>query len=202
MATQGISGTSVFIVLVGSVLAYSGLKGKGIGTTVKAFLAGEAPGGQPDSGLAISDSVGAPASTAGSSSAGLVGSVSGSGGVIVEAAMSQIGKPYVWNTPTNFGDPNPSSFDCSGLTGWCYAKIGKQLTHFTGTQFAQLKHRAFSDVQPGDCVFYGINGPLSYHVAIYAGNGQVIEAPDVGIPVRIRAVHAGDKDLIQTVGYA
>lgn len=82
---------------------------------------------------------------------------------------------------------------------WCYAKIGVPLAHYTGTQYVQLQHAPFGEAQPGDLVFYS-NGASIYHVAIYIGNGQVIEAPETGIPVRVRTVSAGDTDLLPTVG--
>lgn len=93
MATQGISGTSIFIVLVGSVLAYSGLKGKGVGTTVKAFLAGQAPGGQPDSGLAIMDS-----GTVTAPPGNVVGLPSGGSAATNKALGRMLAAPYGWST--------------------------------------------------------------------------------------------------------
>jgi cell wall-associated NlpC family hydrolase len=45
----------------------------------------------------------------------------------------------------------------------------------------------FSQAQVGDLVFWGGGGDY-YHVAIYMGGGQVLEAPDYGKPVRIHAI--------------
>lgn len=202
--TTGVSGWALTASVVGAVLAYSGLRGKQVSNTFKNVIAGRKPSDAPQlnpiaapiSGInadPISQTPGSDAATP-----GMLARAGGRRGIVTAAAMSQQGKPYVWDTPLNFNTPNPQSFDCSGLTGWCYAKIGVTLPHFTGSQYMLLSHAPFSDVQPGDLVFY--SRITIYHVAIYLGNGQVIEAPEPGTPVRIRPVHAGDTDLMPTVG--
>jgi cell wall-associated NlpC family hydrolase len=122
------------------------------------------------------------------------------GNIVVASAIAQLGKPYVWDTPIHADDPNPASFDCSGLAMWCYHKAGITLAHFTGAQYAQLKHRPFSQAQPGDLCFFQDNTGAIYHVGIFVGGGQIIEAPDVGIPVRYRSVTGGTTDLMAMVG--
>lgn len=196
-----ISGATLTAVSVGAVLAYSGLKGKRISDTARSFLRGKDPATAPTTrGLQLFPQSNSTSSLAASDAAtpGTLARASGVRATIVAAAQSQLGKPYVWATPLSANDPNPASFDCSGLTMWCYNKIGVHLAHYTGTQFMQLQHTAFAAAQPGDLVFYA--AATVYHVGIYIGNGQLIEAPDYGIPVRIRAVHAGDADLVSTVG--
>lgn len=118
---------------------------------------------------------------------------------VVDAAVSQLGKPYRWDTPLSATDPNPKSFDCSGLTMWCYRKAGIKLPHQSQQQFLMMKHRPFTEAEPGDLVFFRATGVI-YHVAIYVGGGQIIEAPDYGIPVRYRAVNAQTQDLVPKVG--
>lgn len=123
----------------------------------------------------------------------------GGSAVVVNAALSQLGKPYSWDTPISATNPDPPTFDCSGLTMWCYRKAGIKLTHFTGTQYAQLKHRPLSEAEPGDLVFFGTLGNI-YHVALYIGNSTIIEAPTYGIPVRKRVIGPTTTDIMRNVG--
>lgn len=120
---------------------------------------------------------------------------------VISRAMSQVGTPYAWgggnaNGPTKgirdggnadaHGDYNKVGFDCSGLTLYAYAGIGITLPHYTGYQYQRGTHHPASEMQRGDLIFYGTNG--HGHVAIYLGNGQMIEAPQSGSVVRVTAV--------------
>lgn len=102
-------------------------------------------------------------------------------GTVVQAAMSQRGKPYVWDTPTNVNDPDPKSFDCSGLTMWAYAKIGVHLAHYTVSQEQAGRPITLDQALPGDLIFTGID---SQHVVMWIGNGQVVHAPHTGSVVK------------------
>ena len=104
---------------------------------------------------------------------------------IVTIAQRYFGVPYVW------GGASPSGFDCSGLTMYCYAQIGIQLSHGATDQQRQSTPVALSDLRPGDLVFFG-NAGYSHHVAIYAGGGSVIEAPHTGDVVRYGALGGRD----------
>ena len=106
----------------------------------------------------------------------------GSGGAAaVAAAESRLGAPYVW------GAAGPDSFDCSGLTMWAWAHAGVSLPHFSGAQYSSTTHIPMSDLQPGDLVFFS---DPSEHVAMYIGNGQIIEAPHTGAVVHIAPLYA------------
>ncbi len=94
----------------------------------------------------------------------------------VAAAESRVGDPYV------FGGAGPSAFDCSGLVEWAYAQVGISLPHFSGAQYAATIHISMSELQPGDLVFFG---DPAQHVAIYVGNGMIVEAAHLGVPVHI-----------------
>jgi len=94
----------------------------------------------------------------------------------VAAAESRIGDPYVW------GAAGPSAFDCSGLVMWAYAQAGVYLPHFSGAQYDDTMHIPMSDLQPGDLVFPADPGQ---HVAMYIGNGEVVQAPYTGADVQI-----------------
>jgi cell wall-associated NlpC family hydrolase len=94
----------------------------------------------------------------------------------VRAAESRVGDWYQW------GAAGPNTFDCSGLTMWAYAQVGISLPHYSGGQYADTTHIPISDVQPGDLVFPSDPGQ---HVAMYVGNGDIVEAPHTGAQVQI-----------------
>jgi cell wall-associated NlpC family hydrolase len=101
---------------------------------------------------------------------------SGKGVAALQAAMKQIGKPYVW------GAAGPSSFDCSGLVLWAYKQIGVSLPHSSSIQSTMGTPVSRDQLQPGDLVFF--YSPVS-HVGIYAGNGKVLNASTSGQPVQL-----------------
>ena len=106
---------------------------------------------------------------------------SGKGAIAVAEARKQLGKPYVW------GGSGPDSFDCSGLTAWAWKAAGVRLSHSAYTQYFETTRVPIDAVQPGDLLFFGKNGVESiHHNAIYIGGGDMIEASQSGVPVRIR----------------
>lgn len=102
------------------------------------------------------------------------------GDQIVAAARSAIGAPYGW------GAAGPNAFDCSGLTSWAYAQIGKSIPRTSQGQAAQGTPVPLDQLQPGDIVAY--YGGAS-HVAIYAGNGVIIDALNSGSTVGERPLN-------------
>lgn len=107
----------------------------------------------------------------------------------VQAAESQIGKPYQW------GAAGPDSYDCSGLTMWAYAQVGVTLDHWTGFQWNEGVHIPLSSLRPGDLVFFATdtNDPNTiHHVGMYIGNGEMVEAPYTGADVRISSAFRPD----------
>lgn len=94
-------------------------------------------------------------------------------------ALSRRGDPYVW------GAAGPSSFDCSGLVLWAYAKVGISLPHFTGDQWQMGVHVGRNQLEPGDLVFFY---PDIGHVGLYIGNGLMVDAPDFGEDVQVQPV--------------
>ncbi len=67
---------------------------------------------------------------------------------VVQIALQQIGKPYVW------GAKGPNAFDCSGLTEWSYAQIGIDIPTGTAGQWPGLPPVAVGALRSGDLVFF------------------------------------------------
>jgi cell wall-associated NlpC family hydrolase len=111
------------------------------------------------------------------------GPASGRASVAVAEAYRQLGKPYRWAAD------GPDSFDCSGLTMWVWAKAGVSLPHSSQAQYGQGRHVSYSELQPGDLVFFG--SPI-HHVGIYVGSGNMINAPHTGDVVKIQPAMRSD----------
>jgi cell wall-associated NlpC family hydrolase len=137
--------------------------------------------------------------TAQPSAAGLpAGSVSTAGGAMtaaelttaLRAAESRQGLPYVW------GAAGPSSFDCSGLVQWSFAQAGVRMPRVAADQARTGPAVPVSQLQPGDLLFYHTDptapGYIS-HVAIYLGNGWMIQAPQPGMNVQIVPANFGSQ---------
>jgi cell wall-associated NlpC family hydrolase len=103
---------------------------------------------------------------------------SGRAAAALNFAKSRIGMPYV------SGAEGPGSFDCSGLTQWSYAQAGVSITRTTYTQINDGTRISMSQLRPGDLVFFNNLA----HVALYAGNGQVLHAPHTGAYVRYESM--------------
>ena len=99
---------------------------------------------------------------------------SANGNAIVEAAYSQLGVPYVWG-----GSTPGKALDCSGLTQYCYAQAGIRISHYTGSQYEELRRIPLSEAKPGDILY------RSGHVAIYIGDDRYIHEPRTGDVCRI-----------------
>jgi peptidoglycan DL-endopeptidase CwlO len=101
---------------------------------------------------------------------------------MLKAAMSRRGMPYVW------GAAGPTSFDCSGLVQWSFAQAGLVMPRVAADQALTGPSVPVSQLQPGDLLFYHTDptAPTSIsHVAIYLGNGWMIQAPEPGMDVEV-----------------
>ena len=106
---------------------------------------------------------------------------SGSVQTVIDAAMAQVGKPY------RYGSSGPSAFDCSGLTGYAYRKIGISLPRSSRAQYSGAGRRVSTgDIQPGDLVFY-YSGPS--HVGIYIGGGKIVHAANPRSGINVTGLH-------------
>lgn len=83
-------------------------------------------------------------------------------------------------------------YDCSGLVTVAYRAAGVTLTHQSGSQYAETTHVPIGEAVPGDLIFWSSDGSASgiYHVAIYLGDNQIIEAPTYGMTVRITTIYS------------
>ncbi|MDN5861692.1 MAG: C40 family peptidase, partial [Pseudonocardia sp.] len=103
----------------------------------------------------------------------------GVGVAALQAAATQLGKPYVW------GAEGPGGYDCSGLTYWAFKQAGVSLPRSSSAQARIGTPVSFDELRPGDLVFY--YNPVS-HVGIYAGDGTFINAPQSGDVVKYQKV--------------
>lgn len=98
---------------------------------------------------------------------------------LIDYSMQFLGNPYVYG-----GNSLTNGTDCSGFTKLIFAKFGYTLSRSSSAQVNNGRKIAFSDVRPGDLLFYKYGSNIG-HVAIYIGNGQIIHAstPKGGIRI-------------------
>ena len=110
----------------------------------------------------------------------------GGASTAIATAQSYLGVPYVW------GGESYGGVDCSGLTMLAWGSAGVDLPHLSRAQYGYGTHVPIGSMEAGDLIFWSSNGTQSgiYHVAIYLGGGQMIEAPTFGVPVRITGVYS------------
>jgi cell wall-associated NlpC family hydrolase len=97
----------------------------------------------------------------------------------LDYALRQLGKPYEW------GAEGPRTYDCSGLTSEAWAAAGVTVPRTSQEQWARLPRVPLTELRPGDLVIYH---PDATHVAMYAGDGQVVHAPRTGEKVKLSPI--------------
>ncbi|MBB5158141.1 NlpC/P60 family protein [Saccharopolyspora phatthalungensis] len=125
--------------------------------------------------------------------------------MVIGRALSQLGVQYAWGGGTSSGpsrgirdggvaDANGDfakvGFDCSGLMIYAFAGAGIELDHYSGYQYQSGRQVPLSQMRRGDMLFWQDSGRV-HHVALYLGNGKMIEAPYSGSRVRVAAVRYG-----------
>ena len=101
-------------------------------------------------------------------------------------AYAQLGKPYVWATE------GPYTYDCSGLMWAAYRSTGYQLPRVANDQFHATQEIPPNQLLPGDMLFFSVTSGTDWttisHVAMYVGDGLMIEAPRTGERVKVTTV--------------
>ncbi|MFE1246785.1 NlpC/P60 family protein [Streptomyces sp. NPDC058735] len=99
----------------------------------------------------------------------------------VRHAVRQLGKPYEW------GAQGPAAYDCSGLTSQAWAAAGRPIPRTSQEQWRRLRRIPLGALRPGDLVVYF---PKATHVALYLGDGMVVQAPRPGARVKVSPLAA------------
>jgi len=107
---------------------------------------------------------------------------SGDRAVVVQAALTQIGSPYVW------GGAAPGGFDCSGLVMWAFQQAGISLPHSSQAMAQGGQPVALSDLQPGDVLTFYSDAS---HAGLYIGDGMMIHSSTYGVPVGVVPMNSG-----------
>lgn len=134
---------------------------------------------------------------------------------VLSLAMKWQGTPYAWgggdaDGPTQgisdgggpadqHGDFNKVGFDCSGLMLHAYANAGVTLPRVSRDQYHAGAKLPVAKAQPGDLLFWAYdetNPSTIHHVAMYVGNGQIVEARQSGTLVHTRAVAFDEAELL------
>lgn len=106
---------------------------------------------------------------------------------VFSVAQKYIGTPYV------YGGDTPAGFDCSGYVMFVYAQFGISLPHSASAQGAMGTRISIQDAQPGDVVIM-LGGA---HDGFYAGNGNIMDAPDSGRSISIRPIWTSDFYIVR-----
>ncbi|EST30876.1 hypothetical protein N566_20980 [Streptomycetaceae bacterium MP113-05] len=110
-----------------------------------------------------------------------VPAASGSVGELVSFLRGQVGKSYV------MGASGPGAYDCSGLVQTAFRQIGVSLPRVSQSQSTAGTPVSVGALQPGDVLYWGGAGS-AYHVAVYVGGGQYIDAANPGKGVVVQNV--------------
>ena len=109
---------------------------------------------------------------------------------VIANAQTQLGVPYVWGGTT----PNVG-FDCSGLLQWAFREAGVSIPRVTHDQWNAGDRVEWDDLQRGDLLFWRSDPTAPdyiSHVAIYLGDGQMLEAPRTGLNVHVTQVRTNN----------
>ena len=118
----------------------------------------------------------------------LIRAASGARARVIRAALDQVGWPYIWGGDSH----SDGGFDCSGLVDYAYARAGLRLPGrpTAAVLFRMSRAVARTHLEPGDLAFLYSRRRAPYHVALYAGDGLVVVAPQAGADVRVEPLAA------------
>lgn len=136
------------------------------------------------------------------------------GADIAKRALQWLGTPYAWaggnksgptrGVPVDYASRNDGKvigFDCSGLVLNAMAPY-RALTHYAATQYSQAgsMHPALNQLMPGDLLFWSSDGTVEgiHHVAIYLGDGKIVQAPYSGSYVQVSGIFRKSTETIGT----
>jgi peptidoglycan DL-endopeptidase CwlO len=108
---------------------------------------------------------------------GVLPPVSGRAAAAIAYARSKIGDPYEYATN------GPNTFDCSGLVQASWKAAGVSIERDSYEQWSSLPHITQAELEPGDLVFYYGSSAGPGHVAMYIGNGEIIQALHTGTDI-------------------
>lgn len=117
-------------------------------------------------------------------------SAAGKRQAVIDFAKQQLGKNYVWGGESDA----EGGFDCSGLLWYAFKKAGISMPRVSMAQAERGKRTAIKDLQAGDLVAWE-NNPRQMgadHIALYLGDGMILEAPRTGLKIRIRKLSASE----------
>ena len=125
---------------------------------------------------------------------------------VIQRGLSQRGVPYLYGGGNAAGPTrgtgqaaNTVGFDASGLVLYAYAGVGIKLPRSSGEQYNGGRKVPPAQARPGDLIFYGPNGSQS--VAMYLGNGQMLEATDPAVVVSPARTTGMTPYLVRVIGY-
>lgn len=121
-----------------------------------------------------------------------------SGEDVVAEARKYIGLPYVWG-----GTDPEKGMDCSGLVQVVYRNLGYDLPRVSNQQAqAGRPVASMAEAQPGDLIAWDNSSRNNGvdHIAIYIGDGKMIEAPRTGLDIRVVDVPSTPDVIRRVIG--
>jgi len=107
------------------------------------------------------------------------------GSEIVVRAIALLGTPY------QYGGNGPEAFDCSGLVRYIHNELGIEVPRTAFEQYRAAQAVDIEHLEPGDLLFFRTQGDSVSHVAIYAGSGRFVHAPQTGRAIELREIGDG-----------